>query len=146
MLSKIILVGVDGSQPAKKALEYAANLASKNESHLYIMHVIEEFGELIQRWEQHDSYVDEVKRLSKDLLHQCESRARELGVTKIDTIEEEGDAAEKILQSARDKEVDTIVSYWKQGFEYCRGIFGGKCIAESKSSCKVLSSCCEIKM
>lgn len=109
MLSKIILVGVDGSQPAKKALEYAANLASKNESHLYIMHVIEEFGELIQRWEQHDSYVDEVKRLSKDLLHQCESRARELGVTKIDTIEEEGDAAEKILQSARDKEVDTIV-------------------------------------
>jgi nucleotide-binding universal stress UspA family protein len=29
-LSKIILVGVDGSQPAKKALEYAANLASKN--------------------------------------------------------------------------------------------------------------------
>jgi Universal stress protein family len=31
MLSKIILVGVDGSQPAKKALEYAANLASKND-------------------------------------------------------------------------------------------------------------------
>jgi nucleotide-binding universal stress UspA family protein len=28
-LSKIILVGVDGSQPAKKALEYAANLASQ---------------------------------------------------------------------------------------------------------------------
>ena len=29
MLSKIILVGVDGSQPAKKALEYASNLAIK---------------------------------------------------------------------------------------------------------------------
>jgi nucleotide-binding universal stress UspA family protein len=108
-LSKIILVGVDGSQPAKKALEYAANLASKNESHLYIVHVIEEFGELIQRWEQHDSYVEEVKRLSKDLLHEYESRARELEVAKIDTIEEEGDAAEKILQIAKDKEVDTIV-------------------------------------
>ena len=108
-MSKIILVGVDGSQPAKKALEYAANLASKNESHLYIVHVIEEFGELIQRWEQHDSYVDEVKRLSKDSLDECESRARELGVTKIDTIEEEGNAAEKILKIARDKEVDTIV-------------------------------------
>ena len=90
-------------------MEYAANLASKNESHLYIMHVIEEFGELIQRWEQHDSYVEEVKRLSKDLLHESESRARELEVAKIDTIEEEGDAAEKILQIAKDKEVDTIV-------------------------------------
>jgi hypothetical protein len=52
------------------------------------VHVIKEFGELIQRWEQHDNYVREVKRLSKDLLHECESRARELGVTKIDTIEE----------------------------------------------------------
>jgi nucleotide-binding universal stress UspA family protein len=62
-LSKIILVGVDGSQPAKKALEYAANLASKNESHLYIVHVIEEFGELIQRWAE--SYKD---RLFKNFL------------------------------------------------------------------------------
>jgi hypothetical protein len=51
-------------------------------SHLYVVHVIKEFGELIQRLEQHDSYVEEVKRLSKDLLHECESRARELGVTK----------------------------------------------------------------
>jgi len=109
MQSKIILVGVDGSQHGKKALEYAANLASKNESHLYIVHVIEEFGEFIQRWEQHDSYVEEVKRLSKDLLHECESRARELWVSKIDTIEEDGDAAEKILQIAKDKQVDTIV-------------------------------------
>lgn len=43
----------------------------KNESNLYIVHVIEEFGELIQRWEQHDSYVEEVKQLRKDLLRQC---------------------------------------------------------------------------
>jgi nucleotide-binding universal stress UspA family protein len=47
MLSKIILVVVKGSQPAKKALEYTANVASQNESHLYIMRVIEEFGERI---------------------------------------------------------------------------------------------------
>ena len=45
--------------------------------------------------------MEEVKRLSKDLLHECECRARELRVTKIDTIEEEGNAAEKILQVAR---------------------------------------------
>lgn len=36
MLSKI-LVGVDGSQPSKKALEYASNLASKYGSELYIV-------------------------------------------------------------------------------------------------------------
>jgi nucleotide-binding universal stress UspA family protein len=38
-----------------------------------------------------------------------ETNTREPGVTKIDTIEEEGNAAEKILQLAKDKEVDTIV-------------------------------------
>jgi NTP pyrophosphatase (non-canonical NTP hydrolase) len=43
----------------------------KNESNLYIVYVFEEFGELIQRWEQHDSYVEEVKQLRKDLLRQC---------------------------------------------------------------------------
>jgi nucleotide-binding universal stress UspA family protein len=101
MLSKIILVGVDGSQPSKKALEYAANLASKNEAHPYVVHIIEEFGELMQRWEQHDSYVEEVKKISKDLLHESEFRARQLGAAKIDTIEEEGDAAEKISHSCQ---------------------------------------------
>jgi hypothetical protein len=43
----------------------------KNESNLYIVHVIEEFGELIQRWEQYDSYSEEVKQLRKDLPRQC---------------------------------------------------------------------------
>jgi hypothetical protein len=37
---------------------------TKNESNLYIVHVTEEFGELIQRWEQHGSYIEEVKQLS----------------------------------------------------------------------------------
>ena len=70
MISKIILVGVDGSQPARKALEYAANLASKNESHLYIVHVIEEFGELIHDGCNNTTDVEEVKQC-KDLL--CQS-------------------------------------------------------------------------
>lgn len=76
---------------------------------------------MIQRWEQHDSYVEEVERLSKDLLRESESRARELGVTKIDTIEEEGDAAEKLLQIAKDKGVDTIV-VGSRGFSTAQGI------------------------
>ena len=78
-------------------------------SHLFIVHLIEEFGVLIQRWEQHDSYVEEIKLLSKDLLHESKSEARQVGVTKVDTIEEQDDAAEKILQIAKDKGVDTIV-------------------------------------
>jgi nucleotide-binding universal stress UspA family protein len=63
----------------------------------------------MERWEQHDSYVKELRKTSKDLLDQCKSKAKELGVTKIDIISEEGNAAEKVLQIADDKEVDIIV-------------------------------------
>jgi nucleotide-binding universal stress UspA family protein len=110
VLSKI-LVGVDGSEPAKKALEYASNLASKYGSELYILHTTEEFGDSVhmQRLEQHHSYVNEVRRHSKILLNESESRAKELGATKIYTIREEGNAAEKILEIANNKGVDTIV-------------------------------------
>jgi nucleotide-binding universal stress UspA family protein len=110
VLSKI-LVGVDGSQPAKKALEHASNLASKYNSELYIVHTTEEFGDSmhVQRLEQHHSYVNEVRRYSKALLNESESKAKELGVTKIYTIREEGNAAEKILETANNKGIDTIV-------------------------------------
>jgi nucleotide-binding universal stress UspA family protein len=110
MLSKI-LVGVDGSHPSKKALEYASNLASKYDSELYILHTTEEFGDSVhvQLLEQHASYVNEVRRHSEILLNECESRAKELGVTKIYTIQKEGNAAEKILEIANNKGVDTIV-------------------------------------
>jgi hypothetical protein len=40
-----------------------------------------------------NSYVSELRKISKDLLNECESRTRELGVTKIDIIGEEGNAA-----------------------------------------------------
>jgi nucleotide-binding universal stress UspA family protein len=110
MLSKI-LVGVDGSQSSRRALEYASNLASKYDSELYILHTTEEFGDLVhlQRWEQHHSYVNDVRKRRIILLNESESRAKELGVTKIYTIEEEGNAAEKILEIANNKGVDTIV-------------------------------------
>ncbi|HEX6294430.1 MAG TPA: universal stress protein [Nitrososphaeraceae archaeon] len=108
MLSKI-LVGIDGSEPSQKALEYASNLATKNNSFLYIVHVIEEFGGSMRAWEQRDSYVKELRSHSYELLKENESKAKELGVTKTFIIGEEGDAAEKILLVAKNKEVDTIV-------------------------------------
>jgi nucleotide-binding universal stress UspA family protein len=108
ILSKI-LVGIDGSEPSKKALEYASNLATKNNSFLYIVHVIEEFDGSMRAWEQRDSYVKELRSHSYELLKENESKAKELGVTKTFIIGEEGDAAEKILLVAKNKEVDTIV-------------------------------------
>jgi nucleotide-binding universal stress UspA family protein len=63
----------------------------------------------MERWQQHDPYIKKLRKASKDLLDQCKPKVKELGVTKIDMISEEGNAAEKILQIADGKEVDTIV-------------------------------------
>ena len=43
------------------------------------------------------------------MLRESESIARQLGVTKIDTIEQEDNAAEKEFADSKEKEVDTIV-------------------------------------
>jgi nucleotide-binding universal stress UspA family protein len=59
--------------------------------------------------EQHDNYVNEVRRHSKALLKECEFRAKDLGIIKIFTMQAEGNAAEKILEIANNKGVDTIV-------------------------------------
>jgi len=110
MLSKI-LVCIDGSQPSKKALGYASNLASKYGSELHIVNTSEEFGDSVhvQLSEKHDNYVNEVRRRSKALLNESESTAKELGVVKIYTCKKKASAAEKILEIANDQEVDTIV-------------------------------------
>jgi nucleotide-binding universal stress UspA family protein len=135
VLSKI-LVGVDGSHPAKKALEYASNLASKYDSELYILYTTEEFGDSahVQRLEQRTSYVNEVRRHSKILLDECESRAKELGVTKLYAIQEEGNAAEKILEIANNKGIDTIV-VGSRGLSTVKEFILGSVSLKNKSAC-----------
>ena len=100
---------------------------------------------MIRIWEEHDIYVEEIKRLSKDLLHECESEARQLGVTKIDTIEEQGYTAEKILQIARDKGVDTIV-VGSRGMSPAKEFLLGSVSHKISTSCKMRSSYCEVKI
>lgn len=78
MLSTI-LIGIDGWRPAKKASKHASNLATKNDLHLYVVPVIKEFGKLMERCQQHDTYIKELRKASKNLLVQSKPKVKELG-------------------------------------------------------------------
>jgi nucleotide-binding universal stress UspA family protein len=105
MLSRI-LVAVDGSEGGKKAFDFAVAIANRFESSLLIAHIIEEYGTIGH------SIMTELKHDSQRILQEYQSRAKDVGLksTRVNVIEGRGtDVAEKILEIAREENVDTIV-------------------------------------
>ena len=76
MLSKI-LVGIDGSQYADKAFEYAIILASRCKSNLLIVNVLEEYGNVGY------SISKELERHGKELLEMYRQRAEKSGLSSV---------------------------------------------------------------
>jgi nucleotide-binding universal stress UspA family protein len=104
MISKI-LVGVDGSNHADKAFEYALDLAKKAGASLLIVHAFEELANVGY------SINKEIERNNKEMLQKYQSRAKkELTHTHVDVVEAKGnDVAEEILRTANQENIDTIV-------------------------------------
>ena len=86
MLSKI-LVGIDGSQYADKAFEYAIILASRCKSNLLIVNVLEEYGNVGY------SISKELERHGKELLEMYRQRAEKSGLSSVAAIELRGISA-----------------------------------------------------
>jgi nucleotide-binding universal stress UspA family protein len=105
MLSRI-LVAVDGSEGGKKAFDFAVTVAKEFESRLLITHIIEEYGTVGH------SIMTELKQDSQRILQEYQTKAKDSGLksTRMNVIEGRGtDVAEKILEIAREENVDTIV-------------------------------------
>lgn len=105
MLSRI-LVAVDDSDGGEKAFNFAVAIAKKFESNLLVAHIIEEYGTVGH------SIVTELKQDSQRILQEYQSKAKDSGLksTRVNVIEGRGtDVAEKILEIAREENVDAIV-------------------------------------
>ncbi len=105
MLSRI-LVAVDDSDGGEKAFNFAVAIATKFESSLLVAHIIEEYGTVGH------SIVTELKQDSQRILQEYQSKAKDSGLksTRVNVIEGRGtDVAEKILEIAREENVDAIV-------------------------------------
>jgi nucleotide-binding universal stress UspA family protein len=111
---KRILVAIDGSDGAGRAVDYAAHLAKDNGAELSIVHVISDYGlpddlfrrliDLRQAWLK-----EQLESASAEILNTARNRARAIGVSVIRLDSRAGDVAETILEVAQEQDVDIIV-------------------------------------
>ena len=103
VISKI-LVGIDGSEHAEKAFEYACYLGERCKARLLIVYVVEEFATIGY------SISNEVEQEKAEMLQKYQIRAKNILSTTVDAVKTKGnDAAEEILHIANKENVDTIV-------------------------------------
>ena len=113
---KKILVPVDGSEHASKAIEFAANIASQNDAAVHLLHVVtitkipETIKDYIRSEEILESpYYVTMKLMGDGILNAAKDEAERHGVKNIETSVLEGDPAESIIDFAKEYDFDMIV-------------------------------------
>jgi nucleotide-binding universal stress UspA family protein len=118
MDAKLILHPTDGSVEAKKALDYAAQLAVSTGAKLLVLYVQTRHGrdsvppslEELERVEHIRLTESEVLHgAAQSLVDSTAASARKLGVKDVEAVTKEGDPARVIVDVARNRGVDTIV-------------------------------------
>ncbi len=126
-----ILVPLDGSKHAFKALGYACDLAEKYGSAITLLHVVasREIPEAVRQYvevehiEAPPSYVYE-QMVAENVLGEGERHAREHGVKAVHKRVEHGDPSEAILEVAKSEGYDVIVM-GTRGLSGIRGLVVG---------------------
>ncbi|MFY0991514.1 universal stress protein [Halomonas sp. C05BenzN] len=109
-----ILVPVDGSEHARKALSVACQLARQEGSTLHLLHIPEELShETTLVWGigaiAIEASREERENAGKQVISRAAEAAREQGVTEVETVIGQGDPARTILSEAKRRGVDAIV-------------------------------------
>jgi nucleotide-binding universal stress UspA family protein/CheY-like chemotaxis protein len=111
-----ILVPVDGSTEANKAIEFACYFAIHSSANITILHVFESKGipdgilEFLKSEKiEDDGYTFYLKRVGEKVLSEAEQLAKKTGGKNINKILLEGDPAEKILSYCTRWNFDMIV-------------------------------------
>jgi nucleotide-binding universal stress UspA family protein len=108
-MPKKILVPVDGSEQARKAIDFAANLAKQDDTVIHLLHVYklpivpEGMGEYVI------SDRIELQALGDRIIAAAEDEARNKGVLHVTATVVEGDPAERVIAYAKEHDVDMIV-------------------------------------
>lgn len=114
-----ILVAIDGSEYSDKAFEYACELSIMKNIPLKIINVVEEYANVGY------SILRELKKSSREMLHEYKGRAESLYIPNASTIHSVGNAAEEILKIANGKDVDTLVIGSKGKYGTPKDMLGG---------------------
>ena len=130
MINKI-LVATDGSGHARKAIDYACDLALRYEATVYLLHVIHKSGvpeSLLKIIEAHrgEKTPEEVilKEIGDRIIKAAETEAEKKGLKNFQSFIVQGDPAERIIEFARQEGVDIIV-VGGRGLSTLEGVFLG---------------------
>jgi nucleotide-binding universal stress UspA family protein len=109
-----ILVATDGSDDANRAVDYAARRATANGAELLIVNIIGGYGlpEKVTRaftHAQHAWLEELLQSLSARILTDARERARSAGVDTVLLETRSGEAAQTIIEIAREKAADCII-------------------------------------
>jgi len=129
-----ILVAVDGSEHAWKALDLAVSLAKGSDAELFAIHVVpyEPLPEGVREFarvenvpiEEENARYHHDRTLGDAITHAAETRAREQGVAGVTAWTAEGRPAEAIIRAAREGNVDMIVM-GSRGLSDAKALFLG---------------------
>ncbi|EPC02567.1 hypothetical protein L861_09490 [Litchfieldella anticariensis FP35 = DSM 16096] len=111
---KSLLVAVDGSENAKKALRVACELIKNSDTKLHILHIPEALAhETTLVWGigaiPLEANPEDLKRAGTQIIEKAKANAEELGVSQIETHLDQGEPARTILSQAKNLGVDAIV-------------------------------------
>jgi nucleotide-binding universal stress UspA family protein len=114
IMSKTIVVPVDGSKHSKKALEFACEYASKFDASLHLLHIAQPL--------HHDRTLvlgaaavtihasrEELEKAGEQIIEAAKEVAVQLGCKNVKTEIEGGDPAEVIVETAKSEGADMIV-------------------------------------
>jgi nucleotide-binding universal stress UspA family protein len=126
---KSILVPVDGSESAKKALDVACLLANQADATLHLLHIPEELShETTLVWGIGAIAIEASRTEREDIGRQVVDKAAEAaranGVSQVETVVGQGDPARTIVSEARRRGVEAIVM-GSRGLSDLRGLVVG---------------------
>jgi nucleotide-binding universal stress UspA family protein len=129
-----ILVAVDGSEHAWKALDLAVSLAKGRDAELLIIHVVpyEPLPEGLRAFarvenvpiEEENARYHQSKTLGDAMTHAAETRARDQGLAKVTGWTAEGRPAEAIIEAAQERGVD-MIAMGSRGLSDAKALFLG---------------------
>jgi nucleotide-binding universal stress UspA family protein len=113
-----ILVPVDGSEHATRAVERASDLASRYGAELTLLHVVAHEGSFLVPTELQGYAQDEnasvteadlIREAAAELIERARSRTAAAGLERVHTVIESGDPATRIVSYADEHGIDLIV-------------------------------------
>ena len=110
-----ILVPIDGSPGGEQAITYAAAIADKFDSKVYVLFAIKPVDVLVGYDQEIESEfqtrynVDYLYKAGEKIIQAVQDRFHEQGIKDVDSDIRNGYPAEVILNYAKEKEVDLIV-------------------------------------